>query len=395
MPVYYYQAINTQAKKIKGFIEAGDSLEAKQKLRAQGLLITQLSSNIKLKKSQHLNREQLLNFTTMLSQLIGAGLPLYESLVAIEEQVRGENYHRIILNLTEQVKAGSSLSEAMRNFPQSFNRLYVAMIGAGEVAGALTTVLERLTDFLTKQAKLAKQIINALIYPGILTLFAFIVILLLIGFVVPSIEGIFEGRELNTYTTFVLNFSRLLRAYWAAYLPLLIGGSCLLFYYLKSPKGQVLWEKFLMRLPFIRDVMIQAALVRFTRTMSTLQEGGVPLVDALRLSREVMQNNALEEEVLRAEKRILEGGDLSTEFKRSRLIPLMVTRMIAVGEESGQLNQMLKKIAEIYEGNLEKTIERAMSLIQPAILIIMGGIIGMVLLAILLPMSDISSLTKV
>lgn len=267
------------------------------------------------------------------------------------------------------------------------------MIGAGEAAGALDIVIQRLNQFLAKQEKLRKQIANALIYPAILAGFAMIVIVLLMGFVVPSIEGVFEGRQLNSYTEFVLAVSRVLRNYWWVILPTVAFLIFWAIYYLKKPQGKAFSEKMMMRTPFVRDLLIQAALVRFARTMSTLQEGGLPLVEALALSKHVMQNAALEGEVSRAEKKILEGGSLSTELKRSRLFPPMSTRMMAVGEETGHLSQMLSKTADMYEDNLEKTIERVMSLVQPLILIVMGAIIGLVLLAILLPMTDISSIT--
>lgn len=393
MPVFHYQSVDDKGKKRKGFIEASSLGDAKQKLREQGILVINLSSSVSLKKKQNLNSSQLLAFTSLLSQLVGSGIPIYESLVAVEEQVRNEPYHRICLSLAEQVKSGSTLSNAMASFPESFNKLYTSMIGAGEAAGALDTVIERLNQFLTKQEKLKKQITNALIYPAILAGFAFIVIILLMGFVVPSIEGIFEGRQLNNYTEFVLSVSRFLRGYWWAIIPICSGLIFWALYYLKKPQGKATLEKVMMRTPFIRDLLIQAALVRFARTMSTLQEGGLPLVEALALSKHVMQNAALEADVARAEKKILEGGSLSTELKRSRLFPLMVTRMMAVGEETGHLSQMLSKTADMYENHLEKTIERVMSLIQPLILIIMGAIIGLVLLAILLPMTDISSFT--
>lgn len=394
MPVFHFQAVDERGKKRKGFVEAANEVEAKQKLREQGVMITQLSSTAKLRSGQNLNGDQQLAFTTMLSQLVSAGIPLYESLIAIEEQVRSEPYHRIVLSLTEQVKSGSTLSGAMRSFPDSFNRLYTAMIGAGEAAGALDTVLTRLMQFLSKQAKLRKQIANALIYPAILASFAFAVIILLMGFVVPSIEGIFEGRQLNSYTEFVLGVSRILRTYWWILTPLFIGSIVWGVFLIRKPAGKAWLERQMMKIPPIRNLLVQAALVRFTRTMATLLEGGLPLVEALALSREVMQNSALEEEILRAEKRILEGGTLSSELKRSRYLPLMATRMMAVGEESGRLSQMLGKVAEIYEETLEKTIDRAMSLVQPAILMVMGVIIGLTLLAILLPMTDISSLTS-
>ena len=392
MPVYHYQAVTEKGKK-KGFIEAASLEDAKQKLREQNIMITSLGTTSSLSRKQNLSPEKLLSFTTMLTQLVSADIPLYESLLAVEEQVRNEPYHRVILSLTEQVKSGSTLSDAMKSFPDSFNKLYIAMIGAGEAAGALKTVMTRLNQFLIKQAKLRKQIGNAMVYPAILSCFAFAVITLLIGFVVPSIEGVFEGRQLNQFTELVLSISRFLRNYWWVIVPLILGSMAWIYYMLKKPQGKAWIEKQLMRLPVIRNLLIEAALVRFTRTMSTLQEGGLPLIEALALSKEVMQNAAMQEDVSKAEKKILEGGALSVELKRSKYIPQMASRMIAVGEETGHLSEMLGKVADMYEDSLEKTIERVMSLVQPAILIVMGAVIGLVLVAILLPMTDLSSLS--
>lgn len=394
MPVFHYQALETTGRKIKGFVEAQNEKEAKQKLREQSIMVTKIEVNASLKSSQHLNREQLLTFSSMLAELISAKLPLFESLSAIEEQVRKEPYHRIILSLAEQVKSGSPLSEAMRSFPESFNRLYVSMVLAGEASGNLEEVLNRQVMFLKKEAKIRKQISNALIYPGILSLFAFAVIILLMGFVVPSIEGVFEGRQLNSYTMLVLSLSHIFREWWWLLLIAACGIGFGVYSYLSKPTGKLQLQKWLMKLPLINKVMIQAALIRFSRTLSTLTESGLNLVEGLKLAGQVMQNALMEEEIVRAEKRILEGGRLQDELKKSRYLPKMAVRMIAIGEESGHLGEMLGKVADMYEDDLEKTIDRTMSLIQPAILVIMGAIIGLVLMAILLPMTDISSLTE-
>lgn len=393
MPVYHYQAIEPRGKKRKGFIEAEDEKDAKLKLREQGVMVTKLSAQGKMGLRQNLSRDQLLSFTLMLSQLIDSGIPLYESLMAIEEQSRLESYHRIIASLCEQVKAGSPLSSAMNSFPESFDKLYTSMIGAGEAAGALNIVLERLSQLLTKQVKLRKSLKNAMIYPALLGSFAIAAIFMLLGFVVPSIEGIFSERKLNGYTLFVISLSHYVRAYFWVYLPLLALIVFLIVRELRKPRGKLWLEKLSLRLPFISHLVIQASIVRLSRTLATLLEGGLPLIEALHLSREVMQNATLEDEVARAEVKIVEGGSLSNELKRSRYIPQMVSRMVAVGEESGKLVEMLTKVADMYEDNLEKTIEQVMALMQPVILIVMGVIIGMVLLAILLPMTDISSLS--
>lgn len=391
MPIYQYQSLDSAGKKRTGMVEGQNERDARERLREKGLMVTKLTSKSKTSSRQNLKGENLLGFTILLGQLLNAGIPLYESLVTIEEEYRHEPFHRVIMSLCEQVKSGASLSQAMGHFPESFDKLYRSMIEAGEAAGALPVILERLTQLLTKQNQLKKKIGTAMIYPIVLASFALLVIALMLGFVVPSIEAIFAERQLNGFTEFVMGLSRFVRTWWWVYMPLLAALGIWGFYKLRSPAGKLWLEKVLLRTPFMRTLLIQTAVSRFCRTMGTLQQGGVTMIDSIRLAREVMQNATLEEEVKVAEAKIIEGSSLSSELSRSRLIPQMVPRMLSVGEEAGSLVTMLNKVAEIYEEEMEKSLDRVMALAQPVILIVMGIVIGMVLLAILLPLTDVSS----
>lgn len=391
MPLYQYQVLDREGKKRKGLIDAHSEAEAKSSLRDKGLMVTFIQEKTGTVSRENLKGEKLANFTVQLSQLVGAGVPVYESLMALEEQYRDEPFDRVILSLCEKIKAGTPLSEAMAEFPDTFDRLYCSMITAGESAGALDQVLDKLSDLLTKQDKLKKEIATAMIYPGILAGFSLLVIAMLVGFVIPSIEGIFEGRKLNRFTEFVIGFSHFCRDWWWVYLPAIAGIIAWSIYKFRTPSGKILLEKTLLRLPLVRTMLIQAAVARFCRTMGTLQKGGLTIIDSLRIAREVMRNATLEEEIRRAEGRIIEGSSLSKELSKSRWIPRMVSKMLAVGEESGTTVTMLNKIAEMYEQNLENTLQRIMSLAQPVILIFMGAIIGSVLISILLPLTDMSS----
>lgn len=391
MPIYQYQSLDSAGKKRTGMIEGQNERDARERLREKGLMVTKLTSKSSTSSRQNLKGEHLLGFTILLGQLLNAGIPLYESLVTIEDEYHQEPFHRVIMSLCEQVKSGSSLSQAMGHFPESFDRLYRAMIEAGEAAGALPVILERLTQLLSKQNQLKKKIGTAMIYPIVLATFALLVIALMLGFVVPSIEAIFAERQLNGFTEFVLSLSRFVRTWWWVYMPLIIGTGVWGFFKLRSPEGKLWMEKVLLKTPFMRTLLIQTAISRFCRTMGTLQQGGVSMIDSLRLAREVMQNATLEEEIKAAEVKIIEGSSLSSELGRSRLIPQMVPRMLGVGEEAGSLVTMLNKVAEIYEEEMEKSLDRVMALAQPIILIVMGIIIGMVLVAILLPLTDVSS----
>jgi general secretion pathway protein F/type IV pilus assembly protein PilC len=352
MPVYQYQYVDSLGKRKSGAIEAQGDREAKEKLREQGVLITQLQVKNRVNKKQNLKGDHLLAFTVQLSQLINAGVPLYESLIAIEEQSRGDAYHRIILSLCEQIRSGTSLSAAMGAYPESFDQLYCGMVAAGEAVGALGPVLEKLSQFLSRTMKLKKQITTAMIYPGILASFSLLIIGVLLGFVVPSLEGIFAERKLNAFTNAVLSFSHLFRAYWWLYLPLIgasvVGG----IWKLKSPKGRLWLEKIVLKIPLLKTLVVQTAVARFCRTMGTLLQGGLSMIEALRISRKIMRNVVLEKEVQVAEGKIIEGHSLSHELKRSAYFPQLVARMLAVGEESGTSVVMLNRIADMYEGEL-------------------------------------------
>lgn len=392
MPVYEYQAYDSSGKSVRGVFEAPNEADAKDKLREQGLMVSALGTPSGKRSKHSLSGDHLVNFTLQLSQLLNAGLPLYETLRSVEEQYRGEKFHRIILSLCEQVKSGTPLSQAMASYPGSFNRLYCSMIAAGEASGSLDRVLERLGQFLDRQMKLRKQVVTALVYPLVLAVFSLMVIAMLLGFVIPSMEGIFEGRELNNFTQFILGTSHFFRDSW---LHLLLGaalGLGVALWKLRSPKGKLWRERMSLRLPFVRKLVVQAALARFARTMATLQKGGLTLIDALRLSRGVMQNHCLEEVIEHAEERVIEGSSLSKQLSRSSLIPALVWRMLKIGEEAGSTEGIWERVADIYEGELEKSLSRLMALAQPIILIIMGVIIGSVLLAVLLPLTDISSI---
>lgn len=391
MPLYQYQYVDSSGKRRSGSIEAQGDREAKDKLREQGFLITSLQVKTKISKKQNLKGDNLLAFTVQLSQLINAGVPLYESLTAIEEQSRSDPYHRVILGLCEQIRSGTPLSVAMNNFPESFDKLYSGMVAAGEAVGTMGPVLEKLSHFLARSMKLKKQITTAMIYPGILGSFSLLIIGVLLGFVVPSLEGIFADRKLNAFTNSVLVFSRLFRQYWWLYFPIIIGSITWGVWKLKSASGRLWIEKTLLKVPLLRTLVIQTAVARFCRTMGTLLQGGLSMIESLRISRNIMRNVVLEKEIQVAEGKIIEGHSLSQELKRSAYFPQLVARMLAVGEESGTTVVMLNRIADMYEGEIEKTLDRVMAMAQPVILIVMGLVIGTVLLAILLPLTDVSS----
>jgi general secretion pathway protein F len=391
MATYLYQYLSKSGRKRRGIVDASTEAEAKAKLRAQGLLVTRLALQGRGRGRRHLSGQGLLNFTLQLGQLLRAGIPVYESLSALEEQYRGEKIHPILVQICEEIKSGASLSTALRHHPQSFNELYCSMVAAGESAGALELVLDRLATLLTRQMKLRRQISTALIYPAVIASFCCLVVFLLLTFAIPSIENLFEGRQLGTFTALVLGTSHLLSRTWMIYLPALIGGLFFLRWYLRSPKGSAAAHRVSLRLPLVRTIVVQAALARFSRTLSTLLSGGLPMIDSLRLASRVITNPTLSDTLSRAETRIVEGSSLSQELQKEPLIPKLVARMVRVGEEAGTLTPMLEQVADLYEGEVEKSVQRLTTLAQPAVLLVMGAIVGVIMLAVLLPLTDVSS----
>lgn len=394
MPLFAYQALNVSGKKLKGTVEAETTRDAKEKLREQGLFVAALKLSQGGSRKHDLRGDTLVTFTMQLGQLVSGGIPLYEALMALEDQFRSEPSHRVILSLCEQIKVGKSLSEAMAAFPGSFGQQYRAMIAAGESIGNLTSSLNRLTDLLKKQEAIHKKLITAAIYPIILMSFSLLILGLLIGFVVPSIEGIFEGRELNGLTYMVIGTSHFMQSWWWVVLPSIAASIGLLIYQLNTASGRLWRQKMALRLPLLKTLTTQAAVARFSRTMGTLQEGGVPIIESLRIGRAVMNNCVLEEEIHRTERRVIEGSPLSKELSCAPHIPKLVAKMVAVGEETGHLGSMLHRVADMYEAELEKNLDRLMALSQPAILLFMGALIGLILMAVFLPLTDIQSFTQ-
>ncbi len=393
MSLFQYEAFSPGGEKVKGMIDAINESDAKERLRDQRLLLVSLKIKQGVQYRQNLKGQTLLTFTLQLSQLLSSGIPVYESLSTLEEQSRRESYHPVLLGLCEKIKSGLPLSDAMSQYPGSFNSLYIAMIKAGEASGQIDAIMDKLSHLLNKQQKLQKQAITSFIYPIILSGFCIVVIALLLGFVVPSLEGIFEGRELNGFTHAVISASKLFRSYWFIGFALVALLGFFFYYQARTAQGKIFIQKMMITTPFIRHVVIQIAMSRFLQTMGTLLQGGLTMIDSLRISKKIMNLAPLEEFMTQVEGKIIEGSSLSYELSKSPLIPRLVCKMVAIGEEAGKLSTMLNRIADIYEDELDKTLSRLMALAQPVILVVMGFIIGAVLLAVLLPLTDVASFT--
>jgi general secretion pathway protein F/type IV pilus assembly protein PilC len=391
MPLYRYQALNQKGKKTSGVINADCIEMAKERLKKERVVVTRLTGDNGDRSFIKLSSASLLAFTRDIANLLQSGLPLYESLLIIEEKATGDKDHHLFLTLCDAVKQGSQLSEALAQYPKSFDSIYVAMVAAGEETGSLPNVFFQLTKIIAKQQKLRKQIATALIYPAFLFTFCIIVILALFLFVIPSMRELMEGRKLHPLTQTVLSMSQYLSSHKTIFAAIFSLSSLTLIFFSRSKNGKAFFKNIYLHIPLLKKMLSWAVLIRFTRTLGILLSHSVPLTSALKLAKKVMDHPQYEAVVTIAEQKIIEGKKLSLELGESKLFPSMMIRMLSTAEEVGKIDEMLIHIAEIYEEDLEKSLQQFTTLLQPIMLLILGLIVGVVLLSVLLPLTDVSS----
>lgn len=391
MPLFRYHAVSPNGKAIKGVIDADSLVVAKERLRKQQVMVTTVVPLQNKQNQLKLSPDALLAFTRELAQLLRAGLPLYESLVTIEEKHRRNKAHPLFLDLCDHLKEGASLSAALKRYPQTFDRIYLAMVQVAEQSGNLPTIFEQLSQLIARQQKLKKQLFSALAYPSFLGLFCFFILCGLLFFVVPSIQELFEGRSLHPMTSTVIAISKWVNAHVTFLLLALASAATVTIAFLRSRQGKMHIYNFSLKLPFVKTLLLDSALVRFCRSLSMLLAGGVPLLEALALSRNVVKSPLIEAAILEAEKRVGQGERLSAAFKGASHFPALVLRMMSLAEETGKMGEALTNLSNIYDEEMEKHLYQLSTYLQPALLITLGAIVGLVVLSILLPLTDVSS----
>ncbi len=394
MPLFRYQAVITSGRKTSGVIEADSLTSAKDRLRQQNMVITEVAPYLETKKKNSIPFSELSDMTRMLSQLLSAGIPLYEALIIVEEKYHKASYHPILVDLCDRVKKGEALSTSLTYYKEIFDPIYISMVRAGEESGALSRSFEQLTVLLQDKSRLKKQLIAATAYPIFLACFCVTVFISLLIWVIPSLKNLFEGRALHPLTRVVFNLSDLFLDH-----SFLIFGSAALFSLLiftciTHPRFRAFWDLILLKFPLIGPLILLAATVRFCRTCSLLLEGGTPLLHSLQLTRAVLKNRILETALLNVEKNVSEGEPLSAQIEKTGLMPSLVFRMLAIGEKTGQNATMLKHIASLCEEDLTRTLERYSALLQPLLLLVLGLLIGTVVLSILIPLTDVGSILQ-
>ena len=391
MALFQYSALNIDGKKIRGVIDADSLEQAKERLRNREIIVTQMGIS-KKEGRVSLGQETVIHFTRDLSGLLRSGLPLYESLLTIEEKYRSHKHHFVFLDLCDQVKQGKSLSQALKAYPNSFNSVYISMCASGENTGNLEKAFVQLYKVISRSEKFRKQIRSAMVYPAFLSAFCLVVLVGLFLFLIPSMKELLEGRELHPITKTILAISNVLEKYFIFFALGAVSIVTLIVFVVKTKKFKDECKKWLLYIPFFKSVFTESILMRFSRVFAVLLSSGVPIVEALRLSRSVMNHVSFEEAMIQVEEGIVQGRKMSDELKKSGLFPPLMIRMLATAEETGNPMEMLEHVADIYEEQLERTLVQFTNLLQPVMLLILGVIVGVVLLSVLLPLTDVSTL---
>lgn len=346
-----------------------------------------MAPGIPFLKREKVRLKELAVYSRQLSVLIDAELPLIQSLTILAEQQKNKYFKKVINTIKDDVEAGSTLHQAKRKHPKVFDDLYCNLIGSGEQSGSLDVMLRRLAEYIEKTVKLRSQVKQAMIYPVAIVIFAIIVAIFLLWKVIPVFAGIFIelGADLPLLTAVVVKMSNFVQSY-IIFIVLGIIAFVLLFrYYRKTPSGRWTVDRMLLKLPVFGKLLNKVAISRMTRTMATLISGGVPMLESLKITSSTAGNVLLEKQIMDARRLVSEGKTLHDAFKEAGNFPLMLTQMVNVGEATGTLDEMLNKLANFYDEEVETSVAAMLSIMEPILLIFVGGMVGTLVVSMYLP----------
>ncbi len=406
MPVYEYKALDKKGKNRKGIIDADSSSAARKKLRATGNypIYIKESSTKKQKKGERRNisfalferitSKEIHIFTRQIATLLGAKIPLILALTSLINQTTNPAFKKIIAQIKESVNEGNTLTNSLAEHPKIFSNIYINMIRAGEASGSLDIVLEKLADFGEKQEALKGKLTAALIYPCVMALICVGVLFILITYIIPNITHVFVEMDkvLPLPTRILLGLSDFLKNYWFIIILLFLGGIIAMRFFVKSRYGRHLWDLFLLKIPVIGVVIQKIILTRFSSTLGSLLESGVGLIASLEIIKTIVNNSHISKVVDDAIVQIREGKSMTVSLGNSPWFPPMFVQMVGVGEQAGNLEKMLTKVADAYEREVESAVLAMTSLIEPVMIVGMGGVVGMIILSILLPIFEMNQM---
>ena len=395
MPVFEYKGKTLAGTQVAGEIKAKDRRELERVLRNHKILLTAANrkpSNISFSiGGKRIKKVHISRFTRQFATMIGAGLPMVQCLDILSQQMESSEFRKVIAQVKESVQAGTTLSEALGRHKKVFDELYVNMVEAGEVGGALDAILVRLANYREKADALVRKVKGALVYPSVIVVVAAGVTFIMLTYIVPVFAKMFAGvgAALPMPTQVVMGVSDFLRSNILFFFAFLIAGIVGLRYYSKTDKGRLNIDKFMLKVPLIGTLIRKSAVARFTRTLGTLLSSGVSILDALAITAKTAGNRVIHDAVKKSILSIAEGETITQPLRDSGVFPPMVTQMIAVGEKTGGLDDMLNKIADFYEEEVNAAVAALTSIIEPVIIVVMGVVIGGILIAMYLPMFEI------
>jgi type IV pilus assembly protein PilC len=400
MPRYAYEARDASGRNVTGVIEARDERALIANLRPQGFTITSVREEKKAFDISSLFRfrgkvknKDLTIFSRQFSTMVNAGLPLMQALEILARETDSIPLRRLLDKVRAEVGAGLPLSEALKKHPDTFTRLYTDLVKAGETGGALDVILQRLASYLEKSQTLRRKVKSALTYPIVVAFVAFAVTGAIIIFAVPFFANVYEsfGAQLPVPTLILLAISRAITGYFWLVGLILLGVVLLIRQYAKSEKGRLNIDRILLKLPVFGALFRKAAVARFARTFAVLVASGVPILEAMEVVARSSGNRVIETSVLKAREDIREGELISDPLQRSGVFPPMVTQMILVGEETGSLEEMLTKIADFYDEEVDTAVGALTTLIEPLMIVMLGAVVAGIVVALYLPIFRLAS----
>jgi type IV pilus assembly protein PilC len=391
---FTYKAVDAAGIPSTGEVAGATKAAVTEELKARGLTVMDLKEkksglNAEISLVKRVKASELTIMTRQLATMIASGMTLLRAFYVLEEQIENKLLRETVGAVREDIESGLSFSEALSKHPKIFNPLFVAMIRAGEAGGVLEQSLERIADQLEKDDSLRRQVKSAMAYPTVVLTFAFLVLLGLIAFIVPVFVGVFKdfGGDLPLITKFTVNLSKMVTGQWYILLAVMVGGFVGFKKWRKSDWGRPQWDRLRLRIPFkIGQTVQKIALARWSRTFSALYSAGVPIMQAIEVTGQTAGNAVVEDAMEAVIESVKSGGSIAAPLKDAPIFPAMVAQMIAVGEETGNLDTMLTKVADFYEDEVAAAIKALTSILEPVMIVLVGGIVGFIVVAMYMPM---------
>ncbi|MBL8784846.1 MAG: type II secretion system inner membrane protein GspF [Deltaproteobacteria bacterium] len=412
MPIYEYKGLNSKGKAAAGVLDADSPRSLRERLVKDGIFLSEYietrggaetrragqqqagSREVRFTFLQSVKLLEVAEATRQLATLVRSGIQVTDAIGAIADQLENPLFKKVLSEVKRNVSEGSTLANALKKHPKIFSDLYVNMVASGESSGTLDVVFERLADVSESQVRLRSKLTSALVYPVIMLVMSFGIVLMMMIFVIPKITELLEqmGKELPTATKFLIGVSSIVRDWWWLLILIFGLGFFLFLRWKKTEEGHQTWDRWTLKFPIFGRLFREMGVARFARTLSTLLAAGVPILNALTIVQNVIGNVILGKVVENARDAVKEGQPIAEALKRSREFPPMVVHMISVGEKSGQLEQMLNNVANSYELQAEQKVTRLTAILEPMMIVMMGLVVGFMVVAIVLPMMDMSQL---